>query len=270
MKNLLRFTVPAVIFFAIACNKTESSAPLQNSSVDNTIIKTSLVAWYTFNGDILDHSSYGNNVSFNSATPTTGKSGTPNSAYYFDGSSEYMVVPNSASLNGQHGITLAVTINALGFYRGQYHSNRILQKGFRDQSDGVYYLGFDDDLSGDNTGIVVDSMESFYAVYGNTQFNSISERDTNSSDFIQKNRWYTIVFTVDTNRVAKFYINGELKGTNYNAGSNFTPNTDDLYIGRLEDPDFPYWFHGIIDEIKIYNRAYDANVVGEISKEMGK
>ncbi len=257
--------VLSVIILACSCNKTATTTnSLQSSSEENTIIKTSLVAWYTFDGDILDHSSYGNNVSFNSATPATGKDGSPNSAYYFDGSSGYMVVPNSASLNGQHGITLAATVNVAGFYRGQYHSNRILQKGFQDQSDGVYFLGFDDYLSGDNTGSVADSLETFYGTYGDNQFNSIGVRDTSSADFIRKNRWYTIVYTVDTNKVGKLYINGELKGTDYNANSDFSPNTDDLIIGKTLNPQYPYWFHGVIDEIRIYNRAFDASEVGEI------
>jgi hypothetical protein len=274
MKSInTNFLALYAIVLACSCSKTEITNSLQSSSSENssaTILKTSLVAWYTFDGDILDHSSYGNNVSFSSATPVTGKDGTPNSAYYFDGSSGYMVVPNSASLNGQHGITLAATINVAGFYRGQYHSNRILQKGFQDQSDGVYFLGFDDYLSGDNTGSVVDSMESFYGTYGNNQFNSIGVRDTSSADFIRKNRWYTIVYTVDTNRVGRLYVNGELKGTDYNANSDFSPNNDDLIIGKTLNPQFPYWFHGIIDEIRIYNRAYDANAVGEILKDMKK
>ncbi len=272
MKSInTNFLVLATVMLACSCSKTATTtSSLQSSSEDNAITRTSLVAWYTFNGDVLDHSSYGNNVSLNSATPASGKDGTPNSGYYFDGSSGYMVVPNSTSLNGQHGITLAATVNTLGFYRGQYHANRILQKGFQDQSDGVYFLGFDDYLSGDNTGSVADSMESFYGTYGNNQFNSVGVRDTNSSDFIQKNRWYTIVYTVDTNKVGKLYVNGELKGTSYNASSGFTPNNDDLYIGKTENPGYPYWFHGIIDEIRIYNRAYDAGAVGQISKDMGK
>lgn len=258
----------ASIIVALSCNKTETPPSLQAGSEDNssaTILKKSLVAWYTFDGDVSDHSTYGNNVTINSATPVAGKNGTPNTAFYF-GSSGYMVVPNNASLNGKHGITLAATVNVADFYTGQYHGNRILQKGHEDQSNGAYFLGFDDYLSGDNTGPVVDSMETFYGTYGNNQFNSIGVRD--ASDFIQKNRWYNIVFTVDTNRVGKLYVNGELKGTSYNANSNFTPNSDDLYIGRTENPQFPYWFNGAIDEIRIYNRAFDENSISEISKQM--
>ena len=255
---------------AVSCSKTEINSSTQSTSADNSLTsatRTSLVAWYTFNGDVLDHSIYGNNIDFNSATATAGKDGSPNSAYYFDGSSSYMTAPASTSLNNlSHGITMAVVINPLGFYHGQYHANRIIQKGYRDQSDGVYYLGFDDALSGDNSGNVADSMESFYGVYGNTQFNAASARDT--IDFIKKNRWYTVVCTVDTNKVARLYINGVLKNTNYTASTGFNPNADPLYIGRIQDDQFPYWFHGIIDEIRIYNRAYDASAVSEISKQM--
>ena len=261
-------------FFALtlaaSCSK-EINSSAKSSSTDNSsglVTRTSLVAWYTFNGDVLDHSIYGNNVAFNSATATAGKDGDENTAYYFDGSTGYMKVPNSATLNGKHGITLAAVVNPLGFYKGEYHSNRILQKGFQDQSNGAYFLGFDDYASGNNTGDVADSLETFYGTYGDNQYNSIGVRD--ESDFIKKNRWYTIVFTVDTNRVGKLYINGELKGTASNSNSDFTPNSDDLVIGKTLNAQYPYWFHGIIDEIRIYNRAYDQNAVGEISRQMNK
>ena len=270
MKLIYSFLIVfSVVILSFSCSKTELPASVQSSSADNAsanLLRTSLVAWYTFDGDVKDHSNYGNNISFNSATPVAGKDGAPNTAYFFDGSSSYMTAPNSTSLNGQHGITLASVVNVAGFYRGQYHANRILQKGYQDQSNGTYFLGFDDYLSGDNTGPVIDSMETFYGTYGNNQFNSIGVRD--ASDFIKKNRWYTIVFTVDTNRTGKLYVNGELKGTSYNSNSDFIPNFDDLYIGKTENAQYPYWFHGAIDEIRIYNRAFDEKTVGEISKQM--
>src|SRR5450432_2626706 len=37
-------------------------------------------------------------------------------------------------------------------------------------------------------------------------------------------------------------------------GIGFTANTNKLYIGTLEDGTHPYWFNGVIDEIRIYSR----------------
>ncbi len=35
----------------------------------------------------------------------------------------------------------------------------------------------------------------------------------------------------------------------------FTANTNDLFIGRLDASQYPFWFNGVIDEIRIYERA---------------
>ena len=45
----------------------------------------------------------------------------------------------------------------------------------------------------------------------------------------------------------------------------FTDNSSDLYIGKHEDPPYPYYFNGIIDEIRIYNRALPAGAVQQLS-----
>lgn len=259
------------IVVAYSCSKTEPMS-LQTSSADNgiaTILRTSLVGLYTFDGDVLDHSNYGNNIAFNSATATTGKDGLPNTAYAFDGKSSYMTIPNSTSLNGQHGITLAATIKVAGFYDGICHGNRIIMKGYRDQSQGTYFLGFDDAAYYNYQGCympVMEDKQTFYGNYGNTQYNSIGTRD--STIYVKKNRWYTIIYTVDTSRVGKLYINGELKATASNTSADFTPNSDDLFIGRAPYPSFPYWFDGVIDEIRIYNRAFELQTIHEISKQM--
>ncbi len=270
MKNLLRCTIPAAIFFTIACNKTESSAPLQSSSVDDISgLSNNLVAWYTFNGDILDHSNYGNNIDFNNATPTAGRSGVANTAYYFDGATSYMTVPGSAeSLSPKHQITLAAVIKPMGFYEGECHANRIIDKG-DDDTPGAYYLSFDDAAYYNYDQCdkpVIDTAENFYGVFGNAP-NNVSARD---KDYLKVNKWYTIVFTVDSNKVGRLYVNNVLKATQPNTAAHFSSNPLDLYIGRMIRSDYPFWFHGIIDEIRIYNKALDVNGVAGLTQDMAK
>ena len=63
-------------------------------------LKDGLVAWYNFNGGTLkDSSGKDNHINFNNATLTTDRFGKPNNAYLFNGTSSYMSVPNSTSLN---------------------------------------------------------------------------------------------------------------------------------------------------------------------------
>ena len=58
-----------------------------------------LVAYYPFNGNAKDSSGNGNNGSVNGATLTTDRFGNCNSAYLFDGVSNYISLPTSKLIN---------------------------------------------------------------------------------------------------------------------------------------------------------------------------
>lgn len=272
MKNLLRIA-PILLVLQLACTKKEALTSIESNASGNSVTATAngIVAWYTFNGDILDHSKFHNDVvSVTNAKAVPGKNGLPNTAYFFSGHS-YMVAPNHSSLNPRHEITMAVTIKPMGFYQGLCHANRVLHKGQSDQSYGAYFIGFDDGYYYNYQGCslpVKDSAQTFYASYGNDQYHSVGARDT--SDYLKANRWYNIVYTVDSNKIGKLYINGKLKATAHNPNADFRGNLDDLYIGRMNNSQYPYWFTGIIDEIRIYNKALSPDVINSLDKEMGK
>src|SRR3954469_348793 len=98
----------AIISIQISCKKDDaaiqqsaqvnSSNAVTDSTTDSSLLK-GMVAWYTFNGDTKDHSGNHNDVISNSAFPAAGKSGLAKTAYRFDGTSSYMQVANSSSIN---------------------------------------------------------------------------------------------------------------------------------------------------------------------------
>jgi len=45
----------------------------------------------------------------------------------------------------------------------------------------------------------------------------------------------------------------------------FTPNSNDIFIGKHENPLFPYYFNGVIDEIRIYNKAITNQQIGYLN-----
>ncbi len=53
---------------------------------------------------------------------------------------------------------------------------------------------------------------------------------------------------------SKLYVNGVLVNRTTQSTS-FTANANPLFIGRNQDPGYPYYFKGIIDEIRIYKRV---------------
>ncbi len=210
----------------------------------------SLIAWYKFTGGSLkDSSGKNNHIVFNNATLSTDRFGRANNAYSFNGSSSYMKVNNSSTLSNPSKISMMAIVRFNDFYRGSCHGNQIFMKGLRDQSNGIYGLRV---LTFQDCALTTDTtLEKAAGFYGNTQYNQIGAADYTNR--VQANRWINIIFTLD-GTTAKIYVDGVLKNTTI-GNPIFTPNTDDLYIGRAEYSIFPYWFNGTMDEIRIYNKA---------------
>jgi hypothetical protein len=264
MKTLhLLFGSAVILFFGLAASTNLSSCKKKEIIVEvikrDTVVlfdssacynlKDSLVAWYKFtSGSLVDSSGKGNHITFNNATPTTDRFGKPGNAYLFNGNGSYMRVNNSSSLNPSK-ITLVAFVKFNDFYRGPCHANQILKKGFRDQNDGIYGLRVGTNQPCND--VTDTTKEAMVAYYGNNQFNAAWVGD--NQNFIKANRWINVVYTYDSG-LGKLYIDGKLRNTVAGPFS-FTPNSDGLFIGRAENPSFPFWFNGVIDEIRIYNKA---------------
>lgn len=241
-------------------SQSYNSDAIADSASDSSLQK-GLVAWYTFNGDVLDHSGYHNDIIFNSAFVAAGKSGLAKTAYRFDGMGSYMQVANATSLS-QLKVSFYAVVKPTGFYQGTCHGNRILSKGYNDYSSGRLDLGFDDQAYYNYAGCdmpVKNKFENFYGSYGDGS-NATGANDL--SEYITKGEWYSIVYTYD-GIYSKLYVNGVLV-KKVTQSTTFNANTDPLFIGRNEDPTYPYYFKGVIDEIRIYKKVLNASQVLEL------
>lgn len=241
-------------------SQSEKSDAITDSASDSSLLQ-GLVAWYTFNGDVLDHSGYHNDIIFNSATPVVGKSGIRKTAYHFDGTSSYMEVKNKKSINPLK-ISLYALVKPTGFYQGTCHGNRILSKGYDDNAYGRIDLGFDDQAYYNYGGCempVANKFENFYGSYGDGS-NATGANDL--TEYIKTGEWYSLVYTFD-GVYSKMYVNGVLV-QKVNKYTTFNANTNDLFIGRNEDVNYPYYFKGTIDEIRIYKRVLSPAQVLEL------
>jgi len=70
-------------------------------------IHDSLIVYYPFDGDAVDHSGNGFNGVVSGATLTTDRNGNPNSAYYFDGVNDFILLPNIPALKPALPVTFA-------------------------------------------------------------------------------------------------------------------------------------------------------------------
>ncbi|PWT70155.1 MAG: hypothetical protein C5B59_21140 [Bacteroidetes bacterium] len=220
-------------------------------------LRDGLIAYYNFDGgNLKDSSGNNNNIIFSNATPTSDRFGRPNNAYLFDGSSSYMQVSNSASLNPSV-ITMFAIVKVNGFYQGPCHGNQIFGKGSPDNINGFYSLRFDDPsiVGASSCSAAADTTkEFFYGSFGdNNPIGAGAGAGNYTFPFIHPGEWYTVAYTYD-GLISKLYVNGALLSTASKAVA-FTPNPDDLFIGRHDSPIYPYFFNGVIDEIRIYNKV---------------
>jgi hypothetical protein len=212
-------------------NLYNSSLP-QTACLPANIPTTGLVGYWPFCGNANDESGNGNNGTNNGATLTTDRFGNSNSAYSFNGINNWIQVANSSILNPV-AITISAWIKPNDYYNG--NASFIVNKGF-DQNQGHYDLN------------IATSNQKLRFVLGP---NIYSE----SNSVMNLNEWKFITATI-TGLTMKIYINGVLENTvtqstNFGLGSNI----EDLYFGKMNSVNFPYWFNGIIDDIGIWNRA---------------
>jgi hypothetical protein len=226
----------------------------ENNSELTTSLKDNLVAWYKFtNGNTADFSGKNNHLKPYHVSLDTDYMGRPNNAYRFNGYSSYLKATNSSSLNPSSAITLVALFKPTGFYTGVGETSRILMKGVDDQSNGDYFLGYY------NNG-------QAYGTYGDNQYQSNGVGS--SIGAIQLYNWYKLVYTYNGS-VGKLYINDNLVNTVEKVAS-FNHNTSPLLIGKTGRSDYPFWFNGVIDEIRIYNVALTTTQVQNIDAQLGK
>ena len=222
-----------------------------NLCVAQVNLNNGLKAYYPFNdnvphGKVNDESGNKNHVAFNNALFTYDLK-SKNSYYYFNGVDQYMRIPNSPSLNFNNQISISVWVEPTGFNYGICHASQILSKGGGDYNPGNYALRFDDALFSEGTGCngtIVDSLHQNFRGTGTIL--------KPYKDYIKKNQLYNIVYTNDGD-TAKLYVDCQLKYAVY-FPETFT-NKEDLFIGKSDDTQFPFWFKGYLDNIRIYNRS---------------
>jgi hypothetical protein len=257
----LKFILPSIAaYFLLFTTGTQFSACTKTNTVHDTLIKKDtvirkdtiydltegLVAYYNFNnGTLKDSSSFKNDIFFSNATKTADRFGNANNAYLFDGTTSYMQVKNSTSLNPS-AITMMAIIKLNGFYRGPSYGNQIFMKGYSDNAQGIYGLRIQP-LVFNSPDTAKDFPSGYFGDGGS--FANV----TDTTYFFRTGKWVKLVTTYDGVQ-SKIYIDGQLKNA-FAGGGAFTQTANDLFIGRHENPSFPFWFNGIIDEVRIYNRA---------------
>ncbi len=199
-----------------------------------------LVGWWPFNGNAIDESVNTNDGTVNGATLTTDRFGNANSAYSFDGTSNFIEIPDSPPLrlnNTDFTISFWVDVNTFG--NGSNATAFLFKRG-----------------SGSNNGWIIDanSGDSYSLEY---QVSSGTNPNVSSNTIISTNVWHNLIvrYSLATQNIA-FYYDGVLDGSPSSILP--TPNSSCssvLRFGYDTYPPNPYWLNGNLDDIGIWNRA---------------
>lgn len=216
----------------------------------NILPTDGLIAYYPFNGNANDESGNGNDGTVYGATLATDRFGNENNAYSFDGQNDYIDCGNGQSVNisGTNSeITMSCWFKANDVNSGQ----NLISKGRDYTSNYGYHLNVNNNK---NRGL-------YRLLSGENNI-------VHTNDVLLTNNWYHVLTFFDGNE-SKIYLNGISHNTTSQPGE-IGPSSTNLIIG-CHSPYPPTWytFDGIIDDIRIYNRALSENEVQALYNEGG-
>ena len=238
------WTAPlAVGYYQIYCTVEDGQGGQITDSVGISVGR--LVAYYPFSGNGNDSSGFNNHGTVSGATLVDDRFGNPNSAYYFDGVNDFISVPNHPSINFRKEITVNFWMKVTQFFsREAYpisHGNWENRWKVSITNEGVRWTIKTDTTANNGvkdldsqTQLVLDSLYMVTVLY-------------DGSDF-------------------EIYLNGILDASS-NWGGLILPTTIDLSIGQHLPGNNNYNFKGILDDIRIYNRALTLQEIQDIYNE---
>ena len=228
----------SLMVLAITVMLLFSCAPPGRAEID----ASGLVGHYVFSGNAMDASSVDNHGTANGVVSTTDRDGIANSAYQFDGQDDYILIPNSASLdisNFQNGYTLAAWI-------------------FPDD----VFLYYRDIVSKGNNGFSIRLNKNILEA---CHHNVNSTGCQTSNIRISQREWSHIAVTWDQSTGKwQMYHNGNPANYTGNMQTLITNNDGNVAIGK--DPWYDRWyFDGKIDDVRIYNRELQASEIRQLA-----
>jgi hypothetical protein len=210
-----------------------------------------LVAYYPFSGNANDESGYENHGSPTSqVTLTEGVNGDENGAYLFGGYDKpgHIYVANSESLQFDDGASFSLYIKPNSWESMDGWGGKVSSDG------GQCFLAKEHDRRGITFTLGGNDEKCHIAMgsMGNESWASLDTKEQLTGNYL--NKWTHVVFAYG-NGAARLFIDGQLVNENACTPDFSRVNAQNLYFGKFSDSWYP--FNGVIDEVRIYNRALD-------------
>jgi hypothetical protein len=216
---------------------------LYGSAGSAAIPRDGLVAEWLLDGDCYDTSGNGLDGDDNGLYPAADRFGNQGGAMEFDGYS-WMTVPDDDSFDfGYDAFTVAFWIKAP------------LDVG-TDQDDYIVSKYVDDATSG----WTVKERDGGIALLSNG--GDYDWEQTFVSTLIDDDEWHSVVVVREDDGTKSIYIDGE-QVESYAADSQYLDNDSDLFIGHNPKDDVN--ITGVLDEVRIWNRALDSAEIAAVS-----
>jgi len=201
-----------------------------------------LVAYYPFNGNAEDSVGNSNGTLQGDVARAPDRYGKADQAYSFDGNGDYIILPESdafTSIDREITVSAWVYPNSLDFETGLIHRDRFWRLFF--YSDGT--------------------------VVGNIFDENGSENRTGSSTKAPLNQWSLVAFTYDRQNI-HVYVNGEHSGQlSYPVVRIGQENISSIPVIGKGFGNSQNYFDGIIDDIRIYDRALTDAEMAELYRD---
>jgi hypothetical protein len=241
----------------LSATVTGNSGICQLSDVPPNL-QSGLVAWYPFCGNANDESGNGNHGTVIGATLAPDRFGNPNNAYYFDGISSSIYIPNANNLNVD-SITIVAFINPAP---GLTQAIIVAKSDSNNATHYSYHFNYEGVWAG-NQGLA--------AAWGNGNCNPPSSINASyvfaPSGLFIPNQWSMTAMTVDQTGFCTLYQNQNIVGsgaTGIPVGS-CNHSLGSLRIGGVWWPGHPQRFRGYIDDVFIFNRPLSQSEIQQLN-----
>lgn len=202
-----------------------------------------LVSYYDFSGNANDIAGT-NNASVVGATLTNGVTGAPETAYHFNGASDYLLANYTPTPNNAFTWSVWVKPNAAG--------EMWILSNIQDLSVGSFspVILFRNGVPGSVT---------FYTA------NGYVKDEFASASNVPADLWTMLTFTSDANNERFIYLNGQLNASGYSTNGYGQP-LNKLLIGGAAVIEAPnqFYFDGSLDDVTIYDRPLSSTEVSEL------
>lgn len=209
------------------------------------IPSSGLIGWYPFNGNANDESTNSNDGTVTGATLTIDRFGNTNSAYSFNGSTNFISVPNVA-VQGANERTISFWI---------------ITNETSIPSSMIVSTGTDTDVNGANFNLRLDNSNRFIGFMGGNFTASGYDYYPSGTTVLNDDIWHNVIVTYSSDTI-RFYVDGVIENTVVKSVSTVGQAN---YIGKSNDQ-YPNeaWYNGTIDDVGFWDRALSTNEISQV------